>query len=133
LFFGRDGETDIERAARERKAKTVCAGCRVRSDCLDYAIYADERDGVWGGFGETDLTNLRKSRAAQARRVRARATARKAAGAGLKRCGGKCGKVKPLAQFDRLRRSPDGYRGVCKACTSVTKNAARAARARKAA
>jgi hypothetical protein len=31
------------------KARGVCAGCRFRTDCLDWAIDNGERWGVWGG------------------------------------------------------------------------------------
>lgn len=30
-------------------AKKVCAGCRVREDCLEYAISERIRVGIWGG------------------------------------------------------------------------------------
>lgn len=29
-------------------AKRICAGCEVRSECLDYAIVFD-MEGIWGG------------------------------------------------------------------------------------
>lgn len=30
-------------------AKTVCEGCSVQSQCLEFAIENREKDGVWGG------------------------------------------------------------------------------------
>ena len=47
-----------ERLARERAAKRVCAGCPVRTQCLDYAIAASERHGVWGGLTELERRRL---------------------------------------------------------------------------
>ena len=44
VFFPERGD-----AAGMRAAKAICANCRVRSDCLDYAIENHEREGVWGG------------------------------------------------------------------------------------
>lgn len=38
-----------ERGSPSHAAKAVCAGCVVRSDCLEYAIAHDEKWGVWGG------------------------------------------------------------------------------------
>lgn len=31
------------------EAKGLCRQCRAREACLDYALAADERFGVWGG------------------------------------------------------------------------------------
>jgi Transcription factor WhiB len=39
-------------------AKAVCAGCPVRTDCLDYALANSERFGVWGGLSERERRNL---------------------------------------------------------------------------
>ena len=41
-------EQSIDRATA--KAKAVCDGCPVRSECLDYAIANREPFGVWGGM-----------------------------------------------------------------------------------
>lgn len=31
-------------------AKEICAGCRVRRECLELAVKNGERHGVWGGY-----------------------------------------------------------------------------------
>ena len=31
------------------KAKAICAGCRVRQECLDFAHKHDVAHGIWGG------------------------------------------------------------------------------------
>lgn len=63
LFFGvDDNESPIERRAREDQAKSICANCSVRSDCLDFAISAREPYGIWGG-----LTELERKAAASAK------------------------------------------------------------------
>ena len=31
-------------------ARRVCAGCRVRAECLEYALVAGIRHGLWGGL-----------------------------------------------------------------------------------
>lgn len=33
------------------QAKQICAGCPVRTTCLDHAITTGERFGIWGGVG----------------------------------------------------------------------------------
>src|SRR6266511_3991550 len=52
VFFSPDGERGAARRRRERAAKLVCAGCRVRERCADYALSHRERYGVWGGLSE---------------------------------------------------------------------------------
>jgi WhiB family transcriptional regulator, redox-sensing transcriptional regulator len=42
------------RAARERKAKAVCATCPVRKECLSYALRIREPHGIWGGLSEVE-------------------------------------------------------------------------------
>jgi WhiB family transcriptional regulator, redox-sensing transcriptional regulator len=58
-----------ERGASTRDAKAVCRVCPVREECLDYALAANERFGIWGGLSE------RERRAAKRRRDRARRAA----------------------------------------------------------
>jgi len=35
---------------RVEEAKVICNTCTVQSQCLQFAIDNDERDGVWGGL-----------------------------------------------------------------------------------
>jgi hypothetical protein len=51
------GRGDVDRLAAARE---FCAGCVVRVECLDYALRAGERFGVWGGTSERER---RRSRA----------------------------------------------------------------------
>jgi WhiB family redox-sensing transcriptional regulator len=37
-----------------QQAKAVCAGCAVRSVCLEFAILAGVEHGVWGGCSEDE-------------------------------------------------------------------------------
>ncbi len=54
-------ERKHERLARERRAKSICAGCPVRIQCLEYAIHVDERYGIWGGLNQDERRLLRAS------------------------------------------------------------------------
>lgn len=54
LFFHPDGERGPARAAREAKAKAMCAVCPVRVDCLRYALARQEPHGVFGGLSEAE-------------------------------------------------------------------------------
>lgn len=38
-----------EESAQTRQAVAVCDDCRVRTECLNYAIRIGPVDGVWGG------------------------------------------------------------------------------------
>ncbi|HVE92192.1 MAG TPA: WhiB family transcriptional regulator [Actinomycetota bacterium] len=56
LFFPPDDdqESRVERKSREGKAKAFCAVCPVRAECLDEALRAGERFGIWGGMTERE-------------------------------------------------------------------------------
>jgi len=49
-----------EKGGSTRDAKKICAGCEVRSECLEYALSNDERFGIWGGLSERERRKLRK-------------------------------------------------------------------------
>ena len=52
------GERREERDARESKAKSICAECVVRSECLDFALRVHEPHGIWGGLTEAERRRL---------------------------------------------------------------------------
>lgn len=52
-----------EKGESTTAAKTICARCEVRAECLEYALDRHERYGVWGGMSE------RERRAELARRA----------------------------------------------------------------
>ena len=56
LFFPERGEPTAP-------AKKVCFGCVVREDCLEYALEAGEKWGVWGGLSERERRRIRQQRA----------------------------------------------------------------------
>jgi WhiB family redox-sensing transcriptional regulator len=41
-------------------AKKICAGCPVRKSCLQWALYYNEREGVWGGESARTRRLLRR-------------------------------------------------------------------------
>ena len=47
-------ERKDEKEIRESNAKGICGQCRVRRDCLDYAIRIREPHGIWGGLTENE-------------------------------------------------------------------------------
>ncbi len=54
LFFHPPGEREPLRGEREAAAKSVCARCPVRRECLAHALESAEPYGVWGGLSETE-------------------------------------------------------------------------------
>lgn len=49
-------------------AKAVCAGCVVREDCLEHALTANEKFGIWGGLSRRERLYVRRRRARDAQR-----------------------------------------------------------------
>lgn len=68
LFFGPENERAAERFKREKEAKTVCKGCPVRTECLDWSIGGTipsgrwNQAGTWGGMGEEERAGERRKR-----------------------------------------------------------------------
>lgn len=58
-FFG--GPHEHAKAAR---AKAICAGCKVATPCLEYALSVDPAHdwGIWGGTTESERNEIRKER-----------------------------------------------------------------------
>ena len=55
LFFAPTHlESKDERVLREARAKSICSECRVRRECLDFAIVTREPHGIWGGLNEIE-------------------------------------------------------------------------------
>ena len=51
-------ERKEDKAAREARAKEICATCTVRGACLEYAIRIREPHGIWGGLNEIERKQL---------------------------------------------------------------------------
>ena len=43
------------------EAKAICAGCRVRRECLAFALRTEQVHGIWGGTTEHERTAVRRS------------------------------------------------------------------------
>ena len=52
-----------DKGQSNREAKTICAMCDVKTECLDYAVNSPAHvTGIWGGLSETERDQLRKER-----------------------------------------------------------------------
>ena len=69
VFFGLEqGESDIERQARENRAKAICHTCPVIEPCLEFAMETNQKYGIWGGLTDKERASLKRRRA-RARRA----------------------------------------------------------------
>jgi WhiB family transcriptional regulator, redox-sensing transcriptional regulator len=49
-----------EKGGDVRPGKRICQTCRVREECLEYAMVNNERFGIWGGLSEPERRRLRR-------------------------------------------------------------------------
>ncbi len=57
----RDADPDIFFGATKEETKqalALCGVCPVRSDCLEHALEARERFGIWGGTTESERRKI---------------------------------------------------------------------------
>lgn len=114
LFFGPAGEGHREKIMREEKATRVCRSCPVRAACLDHALTAPERLGVWGGLGEDQRASERRRRQ---RRAYYQTRPEPAPDADEKQCV-MCDEVLPADTFGKNKRTSDGLNAACRPCTN---------------
>jgi WhiB family redox-sensing transcriptional regulator len=50
IFYHPDNERGPSRRRRDMKAKQICRGCAVITECLSWALATREPYGVWGGL-----------------------------------------------------------------------------------
>lgn len=51
-------ERRSDKRAREERAKQICAGCKVLSECRSHAMSSQEQHGIWGGMTERERKEL---------------------------------------------------------------------------
>lgn len=56
IFYTAPDDDDVE------NAKEVCAMCNVREACLEYALTAREKEGIWGGCTERERRRILRQR-----------------------------------------------------------------------
>lgn len=61
IFFPEKGDNFIE---TETIAKSICAGCIVRTECGNFALRHRIKYGVWGGLSWDDRETILKSNVA---------------------------------------------------------------------
>ncbi len=67
LFFPEDDEaTEL--------ARSICGRCRVRAECISYAVAIPSLDGIWGGLTRHERAKLRSTPRCARRRVHRGAT-----------------------------------------------------------
>jgi WhiB family redox-sensing transcriptional regulator len=58
--------TSDDALAQVAEAKTVCHGCSVRTDCLEWSLSTFQDAGVWGGLDEEERRVIRRARRREA-------------------------------------------------------------------
>lgn len=64
----RGEDSDIffpDRGVNPHAARRICADCPVSTQCLDYAVQYNCRDGVWGGYTGQGLHRVLRQRREQ--------------------------------------------------------------------
>ncbi|MDX2708231.1 WhiB family transcriptional regulator [Streptomyces sp. PA03-6a] len=61
-----DADVLFVEGAEQHRAKAVCTGCTVRTECLAYALDHRIEDGIWGGMTERERRALLQRRPAVA-------------------------------------------------------------------
>lgn len=51
-----------EKGGSTAPATSICRGCGVRAQCLEYAIRNDIRHGIWGGTSDNDRKRISRER-----------------------------------------------------------------------
>lgn len=49
------------------RAREICGGCRVRRECLEFAMRTREAEGIWGGTTPEERVRARREEAARRR------------------------------------------------------------------
>lgn len=62
------GDTGSSTARQIALAKSACARCTVRTDCLEYALATRADHGIWGGLTEKERVTLRRKHLREASR-----------------------------------------------------------------
>jgi len=52
----------VDHGGSAAEARTICAGCPVADDCLDYALAANERHGIWAGTTEKQRRTMSRQK-----------------------------------------------------------------------
>jgi WhiB family transcriptional regulator, redox-sensing transcriptional regulator len=64
IFYHPDNERGPSRRRREMRAKQICRGCPVLTECLSWALATREPYGVWGGLSPEERGALLTSQLA---------------------------------------------------------------------
>lgn len=70
MWFDEDATEDPHCRERRRRAKEICAGCPVGSECLEYALRSNEKYGIWGGLEPRERVALKRRRRVTEQRMR---------------------------------------------------------------
>lgn len=62
LFYYEDNERGDNKDNRTAAAKAICDTCKVKTECLEFALQIDERYGIWGGTTPEERYTIKRRR-----------------------------------------------------------------------
>lgn len=65
LFYYEDQERGPAKETRIANAKAVCEGCKVKTECLEFALQINEQHGIWGGLTPEERQTVKRRRQRQ--------------------------------------------------------------------
>lgn len=71
LFYYEDNERGPSKDSRIAQAKAICDTCKVKTECLEFALQIDERYGIWGGTTPEERYTIKRRRQRERAKERA--------------------------------------------------------------
>ena len=65
LFYYEDQERGPAKETRIANAKAVCESCKVKKECLEFALQINEQHGIWGGLTPEERQSVKRRRQRQ--------------------------------------------------------------------
>lgn len=62
IFYAPPFEEKENRDQRIKIARTICASCVIREECLNFALNTRQDDGIWGGLTFEERRSLQRTR-----------------------------------------------------------------------
>jgi WhiB family redox-sensing transcriptional regulator len=65
LFYYDDNERGDNKENKTATAKAICGTCKVKQECLAFALQINERYGIWGGTTPEERKSIKRRESRQ--------------------------------------------------------------------